>query len=310
MENKKIAIIMDALETVNIEKDTTFALALEAQSQKSRLWFVSIDDLMVRETTPYCFAREIQFQRKYPCYQWLNLQETINLDEFDIILIRKDPPFDEKYFFATHILEQCKKAKVVNNPTALRNAPEKIYSLNFPETIPPTIITSVANEIHNFMNQNGGEIILKPLNKCGGSGIIYMHQQDKNFYSMVDVLTQEGNEYIMAQRYLPEIRQGDKRVICVNGKAYGAILRIPNEMDHRGNIHVGGQVVISELTSRDKWLVDQISENLQKDGLFFVGLDIIGDYITEINVTSPTGIQEILEFGGADIAKIFWDELK
>ena len=231
------------------------------------------------------------------------------MDEFDTILIRTDPPFNERYFYATHFLSLCQRAKVVNRPLSIRDAPEKIYSLRFPDIIPPTLITSNSTDIRRFMETNGGEIIIKPLNQCGGAGVIYLSSDDRNFNSIMEISTKNGSEYIIAQKYLSEIREGDKRVICVNGSARGAILRIPDRAEHRGNIHVGANVVFSELSERDNWLVERIQEKLREDGLYFVGLDIIGDYITEINVTSPTGIQEIFQQGHIDIAKMFWDEL-
>lgn len=300
---------MDPVETINIDKDTSFAIALAAQGRDHEVWFVHIDDLIMKGVEPSCIGRQVRFVRDYPCFEWLTDRQAMMMDDFDYVLIRKDPPFDERYFFATHFLSLCKKAKVVNRPSSLRDAPEKIYSLNFPEINPPSMITSHGGEIREFMKECGGEIIIKPLNRCGGAGIIYLHEEDKNFNSIIEMSTREGEEYILAQKYLPEIKQGDKRVICVNGKAHGAILRVPGENEHRGNIHVGGSVVYSELTDRDQWLVDQVSQKLKDDGLYFVGLDIIGDYVTEINVTSPTGVQEIRELGGIDIAEIFWDEI-
>ncbi len=309
MDNKKIALLMDPLETIDIDKDTTFALALEAQSRGYQIWYVPMNNLLMKDVTPHSFCREVKFKRSYPCFQWLGDEQLRSMEDFDTILVRKDPPFDEQYFFATHFLSLLKKAKVVNQPGSLRDAPEKIYSLNFPNVNPPTLITSKVDEIRRFMVEVGGEIIVKPLNKCGGAGIVYLHNEDKNFNSIIEMSTNEGQEYIIVQKYLPEIKKGDKRVICINGIAEGAILRVPSKEDHRGNIHVGGSVIYTELTERDQWLVSQIKDKLVEDKLYFVGLDIIGDYITEINVTSPTGIQEIRELGGRDLAKIFWDGL-
>lgn len=300
---------MDPVDYINTEQDTTFALALEAQARGYQLWAVSVDDLMLRKSEPWCNARAVEFKRDDPCYTWKAEEESVSLESFDYVLMRKDPPFNEKFFFATHILSLCKTAVVVNRPLSLRNAPEKIYGLNFPEINPPSIVTANADEIKKFMLECPGGVILKPLNRCGGAGILYLDENDKNFNSLVEMSTLEGKEYVIVQQYLPEIKQGDKRVICVNGEPLGAILRTPGEEDHRGNIHVGAQVTYSELTERDLWLVNQISDQLKQDGLYFVGLDIIGDYITEINVTSPTGIQEIKRLGGIDIAKTFWDNL-
>ena len=300
---------MDPLDGVDIDKDTSFALALEAQRLGHELWFVSDDALMINKRVPQCVARKILFLAESPCFKWMDESEMCCLDDFDFILLRKDPPFDEKYFFATHILSLCRSAKVVNRPASLRNAPEKLYALSFPEINPPTLISSNAEQILDFQVSVGGNIIIKPLNKCGGSGIVFLQQGDKNFNSIIELSTNEGKDYIVAQKYLPEIANGDKRVICINGKAVGAISRIPGENEHRGNIHVGGIVKATEITKRDLWLVEQVESRFREEGLFFVGLDIIGDYITEINVTSPTGVQEIKRLCGIDVAKIFFERL-
>lgn len=301
---------MDPVAQIAIDKDTTFALALEAQARGYGIWYVLIEDLMMKDEKPFCHARQILFQRDRPCYEFVSEKEKYDLDDFDVVLMRKDPPFDQTFFFATHFLSLCKKAKVINDPLAIRNAPEKIYSLNFKDIFPPSLICNNVEEIKNFMHSQGGEIIVKPLQGCGGYGVIYLHHKDQNFHSLLELSTKEGTEYVLAQKYLPEIREGDKRVIIVNGKAEGAILRIPQPHEHRANIHTGGTVKFAPLTERDQWLIERISQKLKEDGLFFVGLDIIGDYVSEINVTSPTGIQEIYTLGGIDIAKIFWDKLE
>ncbi len=309
MNSLNIAIVMDPVENILINQDTTFALALEAQNRGHKIWVIDMNELIIDHTKPCGFARQIVFKRDQPCYSWKSEKEYTTLDDFDYVLMRKDPPFDEKFFFATHILSLCHKAIVVNRPGSLRDAPEKLYALNFPQINPPSIVTSDASKIRQFLDESPKGIIVKPLNRCGGSGILYIDTHDKNFNSLIEMSTHDGVEYIIVQHYLPEIKAGDKRVICVNGKPCGAIARIPDKGEHRGNIHVGASVVVYELTERDQWLLNQIEEKLRDDGLYFAGIDIIGDYITEINVTSPTGIQEIHQLGGADIAKIFWDQL-
>lgn len=309
MKNLNILFILDPVEMINIDQDTSFALALEAQKRGYNIWVSYLDQLVIDHAKPVCLTKKITFKRENPCYEWASDQERIKLDDFDYILMRKDPPFDEKFFFATHILSLCNKAIVVNRPESLRNAPEKIYALNFPQVNPPSMITSDRNEIKKFLIDSPKGIIVKPLNQCGGAGIYYLSKEDKNFNSLIELSTDNGADYIVVQHYLPEIIKGDKRVICVNGEPLGAILRVPNSDENRGNIHVGADVKRVELCERDLWLVDQVKEKLVQDGLYFVGLDIIGDYITEINVTSPTGIQEILNLGGNDIAKYFWDNI-
>ena len=309
MGSQNIAIVMDPLEGISVDQDTTFALALEAERRGFALWVVDMDEMMIDHTQPGAFARNVSFKRDRPCYQWRSEKVYSRLDDFDYVLMRKDPPFDEKYFFATHMLSLCRKALVVNRPASLRNAPEKLYALNFPQINPPSIVTSNVDTIRSFLTKSPYGIIIKPLNRCGGSGILYIDGRDKNFNSLVEISTNNGKNYIMVQHYLPEIKSGDKRVICVNGKPYGAIARIPDEGEHRGNIHVGADVRAYDLSAHDRWLLQQIEEKLRADGLYFAGIDIIGDHITEINVTSPTGIQEIHRLGGTDIAKVFWDRI-
>lgn len=305
----RIAIVMDPLSWIHIDKDTTFALALEAQIRGHEISYVAPESIFVKDSDVYGFCLPTVFERADPCWRHPSPGCTECLENFDYVLMRKDPPFDEQYFMLTHFLSLIKKARVVNRAESLRNAPEKLYSLNFPGIYPPSLISMDPMEIRAFMKEQGGEIIVKPLNRAGGSGIIYLHEGDKNFNSLIEMSTGEGQEFIIAQRYLPEVRRGDKRIILVGGEARGAIWRIPADHEHRGNIHVGGRVELAEITERDQWLISQFAEKLVEDGLYFVGIDVIGDYITEINVTSPTGIQEIYQLGGEEIAKTFWDRL-
>jgi glutathione synthase len=209
--------------------------------------------------------------------------------------MRKDPPFDLKYFFATHLLSLVDQSKcfVMNDPKGLREANEKLYALRFPEQIPQTLVTSDMARLRAFMSELGGEMIIKPLDGCGGSGVFYLNEQDRNTNSILEAATDTGRRLVMGQRYLPEIRQGDKRIIVLNGEPLGAVLRVPLESETRGNIHVGGQCVTTEVTERDREICAALAPLLRADGLYFVGLDVIGSYLTEVNVTSPTGIQEV-----------------
>ncbi len=306
----KVLLLMDALETINIEKDTSFALATKAQEKGYDVYWAMSQHLLVRDAVPFVQARHLKFKKETPCWEWMADTAEIPVDDFEVVMIRKDPPFDEDYFMTTHFLSLCKKAKIINRPQALREAPEKLYPLHFPQICPPTIITRDGAEIRDFMHANGGKIIVKPLNRCGGAGIIMLTPEDTNFNSLIELSTGDGKEHVIAQKYLPEIKKGDKRVILVLGQAYDGLLRTPQDGETRSNLHVGGTGSLSQLTTRDQWLIDQIKDKLNDDGLYFVGIDIIGDYITEINVTSPTGIQEILSLGGPDIAADFWDKLK
>ncbi len=304
----KILFVMDSLSRIHIDQDTSFALAIAAQNRGFDIFYSQAGDLLLRGAEPRVQAQKIRFLRKDPCFTWLANRTEAALDDFDVILMRKDPPFDEEYFLATHFLSLAKKAKVINRASALRDAPEKIYGLNFPQVCPQTLITRDAAEIRAFLLKHK-EIIIKPTNKSGGSGVLYLTPEDKNFNSLIEISTHEFSEHIIAQEYLPQIAKGDKRVILIQGEPLGCLLRTPSKGEHRGNIHVGGQVSLDPLNERETWLIQQVKDKIIADGLYFVGLDIIGDYITEINVTSPTGVQEIRQLGGLDLAIEFWDRL-
>ncbi len=299
MRTLKIGVVMDPIEQIDINKDTTFVLMLEAQQRGHLLHYMEIGDLFVRAGTPWSRFRRLGVKRATPHYD-LGAFATGVLDDFDVILMRKDPPFDMKYFFATHILSLVDESKcfVMNRPEGLREANEKLYALRFPEQIPQTLVSNDMQRLKSFMEELGGEMIIKPLDASGGSGVFYLNTQDRNTNAILEAATENSRKLIMAQRYLPEIRQGDKRIIVVNGKALGAVLRVPSEEEHRGNIHVGGKCVRTELTTRDREICEALAPFLRQDGLFFVGLDVIGGFLTEVNVTSPTGIQEINTLNG------------
>jgi len=284
---------MDPVEKINIDKDTTFVLMLEAQRRGHEIYFMELDDLFIRGT-PQGRYRRLEVARATPHYRWGN-EFTGALDEFHSVWMRKDPPFDMKFFFATHLLSLIDQSKcfILNNPKGLREANEKLYALRFPEQIPQTLVSSDMERLKAFMGELGGEMIIKPLDGSGGSGVFYLNEQDRNTNSILEAATDNGRRLIMGQRYLPEIRQGDKRIIVLNGEPLGAVLRVPLETETRGNIHVGGQCVKTDVTARDREICAALAPLLQADGLYLVGLDVIGNFLTEVNVTSPTGIQEI-----------------
>lgn len=294
MQALKMGVVMDPIEKINIEKDTTFVLMLEAEKRGHELYYMELDDLSIRGTTPWGHFRRVSVARGTPHYRF-GKAASKPLSWFDVILMRKDPPFDMKFFFATHLLSLVDEQSclVVNHPRGLREANEKLYALNFPGLIPETLVSSDMEQLKQFMQEQGGEMIIKPLDGYGGSGVYYLHLKDRNTNALLETATTNGQNLIMAQRYLPEIRQGDKRIIVLDGKPIGAVLRIPREDENRGNIHVGGQCVRADLTSRDREICRILSPHLKKLGLYFVGLDVIGNYLTEVNVTSPTGVQEI-----------------
>jgi glutathione synthase len=285
---------MDPLDKINIDKDTTFVLMLEAQQRGHEIYFMELDDLFIRGGTPHGRYRRLKVARATPHY---HLTEFVTgaLADFDSVWMRKDPPFDMKFFFATHLLSLVDKSKcfVMNDPEGLREANEKLYALRFPEQIPQTLVASDMERLKEFMAELGGEMIIKPLDASGGSGVFYLSDRDRNTNAILEAATDNGRRLIMAQRYLPEIRQGDKRIIVLNGEPLGAVLRVPLETETRGNIHVGGQCVKTEVTERDREICAALAPLLRADGLYFVGLDVIGNFLTEVNVTSPTGIQEV-----------------
>jgi glutathione synthase len=295
----KIAVVMDPVDKINVDKDTTFVLMLEAQRRGHEIHVMEVEDLYIRGGTPHGRYRRLQVARATPHFQ-LGEFATGALADFDTLWMRKDPPFDMKFFFATHVLSLIDQTRcfVMNNPKGLREANEKLYALRFPEQIPQTLATSDLQRLKDFMEEHGGEMIIKPLDGSGGSGVFYLNAQDRNTNAILEVATDNGRKMIMAQRYLPEIRQGDKRIIVLDGEPLGAVLRVPLETETRGNIHVGGQCVKTEITERDREICNALAPLLRADGLYFVGLDVIGSYLTEVNVTSPTGIQEIDALNG------------
>jgi glutathione synthase len=294
MRRLKIAVVMDPVDKIHIDKDTTFVLMLEAQRRGHEIHFLELDDLFIRGGTVHGQYRRLQLERAIPHYA-LGDFTTGALEDFDSVWMRKDPPFDMKFFFATHLLSliDSRKCFVMNHPQGLREANEKLYALRFPEQIPQTLVSSSMDRLKAFMAELGGEMIIKPLDGCGGSGVFYLNDQDRNTNSILEAATDNGQRLVMGQRYLPEIRQGDKRIIVLNGEPLGAVLRVPLEFESRGNIHVGGTCVKTEVTERDREICAALAPLLRADGLYFAGLDVIGSFLTEVNVTSPTGIQEI-----------------
>jgi len=240
----------------------------------------------------------------------LGESERTDLSKADVVLMRQDPPFDMAYITATHVLERIHpKTLVVNNPAEVRNAPEKLFVTEFGDFIPPTLITSDLREIKAFRDEHK-DIIIKPLYGNGGAGVFRVKQDDENFGSLMEMFTLFYREPVIVQRYLPDVRKGDKRIILVDGEFAGAINRVPAEGEARSNMHVGGKPMATELTAREQAICAAIGPELKRRGLIFTGIDVIGDYMTEINVTSPTGIHEVKRFGGADIAALVWDAIE
>ena len=306
MEALKIGVVMDPIEKVNVNTDTTFVMMLEAERRGHALYYMQQDDLAIRGGTPEAHFRKVSVARATPHYRF-EAEGVVPLADFDAILMRKDPPFDFKYFYTTHLLSLVdpRKCVVINDAHGLREATEKLYALRFPEIIPPSLVSSDMPLLRKFMDEQGGEMIVKPLEGAGGRGVLYLNKTDRNIGAILEMVTVEGTVPVMAQRYLPEIRQGDKRVLVLDGEPIGALLRIPRENDNRANLHVGGASARAEVTERDREICRALAPSFKKLGLYFVGLDVIGDYLTEVNVTSPTCVQEIDAFDGVKLeAKI------
>jgi glutathione synthase len=302
-----VAIQMDPIEGINIDTDSTFALALEAQRRGHSLWHYLAQDLTFSAGQVYARASPLTVQRQRGDHYRLGSAEMLDLAAVDMVLMRQDPPFDMAYITATHILQHIHpQTLVVNDPVEVRNAPEKLFVTHFPELMPPTLITSDRDAIRTFREEHE-DIILKPLFGNGGAGVFHVDPHDDNLNALLEMFTQLYREPIVVQRYLPEVRQGDKRIILIDGRAAGAVSRVPKAGEARANLHVGARAEKAPLTPRDREICETIGPELSRRGLLFVGIDVIGDYLTEINVTSPTGIQEIGRFDGVSLEAQLWD---
>jgi glutathione synthase len=306
----RVAIQMDPIESVNIDADSTFVIALEAQRRGHELFHYLPQDMSLRHGRVFAYTRALEVRRERGNHHTLGPSEATDLAAFDVVLMRQDPPFDMAYITATHLLEHIHpETLVVNDPAHVRNAPEKLFVTHFPELMPPTLIASHPEEIRAFRSEHR-DIIVKPLFGNGGAGVFHITQDDENLNALLEMFTRLGREPVIVQRYLPEVRQGDKRVILIDGVAVGAVNRVPAHGEARANMHVGGKATKTSLTPRERDICAAIGPELKARGLVFVGIDVIGDYLTEINVTSPTGIQEINRLDGVTIERQVWDAIE
>jgi glutathione synthase len=302
-----VAIQMDPIESIDIDADSTFALALEGQRRGHKLYHYLPQDLSFYRGRVAAQGRPLEVRRQRGDHFLLGTPEEINLADIDMVLMRQDPPFDMAYITATHLLQHIHPdTYVVNDPVEVRNAPEKLFVTQFPELMPPTLITSNPARINAFRDEHK-DIIVKPLFGNGGAGVFHVDPEDDNLTALLEMFTQLFREPIVVQAYLPEVREGDKRIILIDGKAAGVIQRVPKEREARANLHVGGRAEKATLSSRDHEICEAIGPELKQRGLVFVGIDVIGDYLTEINVTSPTGIQEINRFDDVCLEADLWD---
>ncbi len=310
----KLGIVMDDIASIKPWKDSSFAMLLEAQRRNYEIFYMLLDDLFLDNEKPMANMRPLSVvDQKQDYFHFNGKAQTRLLTDLDVILMRKDPPFDMEYIYATYILEQAEiqgKTLVVNKPGSLRDANEKLFTLHFPQCIAPTRVSRNAAQIKDFLQQHK-QAIIKPLGGMGGTSIFKLDVGDVNTNVIIETLTAHGSQYTMIQQYLPEIRDGDKRILLIDGQPIDyALARIPATGEHRGNIAAGGQGKGVALSQRDYWLCQQIAETLKTKGLIFVGIDVIGDYITEINVTSPTCIRELDSQFGLNIAAQLMDTIE
>ena len=306
----KVAVQMDPIEGINIEGDTTFLMMETAQARGHSLFVYTTHTLAMDEGRVFARGRDVSVRRTVGDHASLGHYRRVELTEFDVILLRQDPPFDMNYITLTHLLERIHpRTLVVNPPASVRNAPEKILVTEFPELMPPTLVTRDRELIHAFRKEHGN-IIVKPLYGNGGAGVFFIQEGDHNLASLLELFELNYREPFMIQRYLPEVRAGDKRIILVDGEPIMGLNRVPSDGEARSNMHAGGRPELSPLTPRELEICAAIGPALKARDLIFVGIDVIGGYLTEINVTSPTGIREIKRFGGPDIAPLIWDAIE
>ncbi len=306
----RVAIQMDPIEHIDIDADSTFVLALEAQARGHVLYHYLPQHLSLASGHVMARARRLEVRRKKGDHVTLGDPESIDLAAMDIVLMRQDPPFDMSYISANHLLERVHPATlVVNDPVEVRNAPEKLFVTHFHELMAPTLITTDKAQVAAFRAEHG-DIVLKPLYGGGGAGVFHLAPEDENLNALLEMFTQVFREPIVVQRYLPEVRQGDKRIVLIDGEPAGAINRVPAKGEARANMHVGARPEKAALDARDREICEVIGPALKQRGLIFAGIDVIGGYLTEINVTSPTGIQEINRFDGVCLEGRIWDAIE
>lgn len=308
----KLGIVMDPISRINIRKDSSFAMLLEAQNRGYSLHYMELNDLYLRDGRTHARMRKLWVKRDET--EWFSLDDGVDgpLDALDVVLMRKDPPFDQEYIYATYLLECAENhgLLVVNKPRSLRDANEKLFTAWFRHCCAPTLVAREASRIRAFLREHG-EIVLKPLDGMGGASIFRVSGNDPNLSVILETMTRHDSRFVMAQKYLPEIIDGDKRILVVDGTAIPyALARIPAAGESRGNLAAGGRAEGRPLTPRDHWIAEQVGPELRARGLLFVGLDVIGDYLTEVNVTSPTCIQELDRTFGLNISGVLMDHIE
>ena len=308
----KFGMVMDPIDQINIKKDTSFAMLLEAQSRGWELHYMELGDLFLSNGQSYARTRLLVVERNPLQWHHFTAEQQIALSDLDVIIMRKDPPFNQEYIYATYMLEQAERqgVYVVNKPQSLRDANEKMYTAWFPQCCTDTFVARDPQKIRGFLQEHK-EIILKPLDGMGGASIFHVRENDPNLSVILETMTEHASRFIMAQKYLPAVKDGDKRILMVNGEPVPYCLaRIPASGETRGNLAAGGRGEGRELSPRDRWIAEQVGPTLREKGLVFVGLDVIGDYLTEVNVTSPTCVQELDKQFGINISGQLMDHIQ
>ncbi len=308
----KLGIVMDPISSINIKKDTSFAMLLQAQERDYEIYYMEMADLYIENGRSYSKMKQLTVQNKSTNWYTFGEQYDWPLAELDVILMRKDPPFDTEYIYATYMLEKAESegTLIVNKPQSLRDANEKLFTSWFPQCCPTTLVTRDPQRLRAF-HQEQKDVILKPLDGMGGASIFRLKEDDANVGVVIETLTEHGEQYTMAQQFIPEIKQGDKRILVINGEAIDYCLaRIPAKGETRGNLAAGGTGEARPLSESDRWIVEQVAPTLKEKGLIFVGLDVIGDKLTEINVTSPTCVKEIEAAFNVDITGKLFDAIE
>ncbi len=290
---RTMLFVMDPVQNVSVTEDTTFVLMLEAQRRGHEVLYADPADLMIRDGRAAAHVRPVTVRRLAGDPAELGPPRVVVLDqEVDVAFQRVDPPVDEAYTIATQVLGTCRRTLVLNRPAGILAHNEKLFALHFADLMTETLVARRSTELLEFMGKMGGEMIVKPLGGKGGEGVFHLTREDRNLFSIIEQATAFGARPVMAQRYLPDVRKGDKRILLLEGEVLGAVLRVPAESETRANLHVGGRAARAEISEADRAIVERIGPVLRDEGLFFVGIDVIGDRLTEINVTSPTGVQE------------------
>lgn len=308
----RLGVVMDPIARINIKKDTSFAMLLEAKARGWELHYMELNDLYLRDGRAYAHTRQLEVERNPEGWFRFLEESDCALAALDVVLMRKDPPFNQEYIYATYLLEAAEThgLYVVNKPRSLRDANEKLFTAWFPQCCAPTLVAREAYRIREFLKEQG-EVVLKPLDGMGGTSIFRVRGDDPNLSVILETMTRHNSRFVMAQRYLPEIADGDKRILLVNGEPVPyALARIPATGESRGNLAAGGSAEGRKLTARDFWITQQVAPALKERGLVFVGLDVIGGYLTEINVTSPTCVQELDKLFGLNIAGQLLDHIE